>query len=101
MFTYWAQGPDKGGRGRAMSRGGTVWGAELLVKRSNNIWSITNEPEVRFRLFSLMFQILVKVGATIGLGSARTIQNVPEFPFSEIFKVYSSLIMHCHEIIPS
>ena len=28
-------------------------------------------------------------------------QNVPEFHFSEIFKINSNLMMHCYEIIPS
>jgi len=39
---------------------------------------------------------LVKVGPTIRLAG-----TVPEFHFSVIFKMNSSLMMHCYEIIPS
>jgi len=41
--------------------------------------------------------MMVKVGPTIRPGE----QNVPEFHFSEVFKINSSLMMHCSEIIPS
>jgi len=37
-----------GGQG-AMPRGGTFRGGGTLVKRRNDKWSFTNEPEVRFR----------------------------------------------------
>ena len=40
------QGSDKGGQ----CAGAALFGREaLLVKRRNNKWSFTNEPEVRFR----------------------------------------------------
>ena len=94
IFRCW-QGPDKGGSG------GQCPGTALLVKRSNSNWSFTNEPEVRFR-----FQILVKVGPTIrpGLnicpGVPSLLAKCPKFHFSEFFKINSSLMMHCYEIIP-
>jgi len=48
---------------------------------------------------------LVKVGPTLRLAGTVPVsrpsqQNVPEFRFSEIFKINSSRMMHCYEIIP-
>jgi len=55
---------------------------------------------------------LVKAGPTIRLAGTVPVltsvpvsrpgkQNVPEFHFSEVFKINSSLMMHFYEIIPS
>jgi len=53
-----------------------------------------NELDVRFR-----FYILAKVVPTVRPGLAGTVPS--RLAFCEIFKINSSLMMHCCEIVPS
>jgi len=41
------------------------------------------------------------IGLNVCPGVPSWLARYPEFYFSEIFKINSSLMMHCYEIIPS
>ena len=83
---------------RHFSGGRYFWSKEGIA----NVFSrVTLKLDLGFRFWLRLDLPYVWLGLSrIKRLSRPGWQNVPEFHFSEIFKINSSLMMHCYEILP-